>query len=202
MQENHQATKYFIKFTQLAARVQWGQAALLRQACNGLTKRIKNDMVHHDKPTTLSDLRKLVQAIDSCYWECKVEISRKMLPGLPGINQRNLITPRPRRVKVLQSLNRRTRTRLQAQPRAKEAPRNPRSQLPDLSSKLGKDDKLTPQERQHRLDKNLCLFCGASGHMAKDCPKSTSAAAKAHAALTTPTLKSTLTPKSSELKKD
>ena len=29
MQENHQATKYFIKFTQLAARVQWGQAALL-----------------------------------------------------------------------------------------------------------------------------------------------------------------------------
>ena len=29
MQENHQAMKYFIKFTQLAARVQWGQAALL-----------------------------------------------------------------------------------------------------------------------------------------------------------------------------
>ena len=29
MQENHQATKYFIKFTQLATRVQWGQAALL-----------------------------------------------------------------------------------------------------------------------------------------------------------------------------
>ena len=29
MQENHQATKYFIKFMQLAACVQWGQAALL-----------------------------------------------------------------------------------------------------------------------------------------------------------------------------
>ena len=38
MQENHQATKYFIKFTQLATRVRWGQAALLRQAYNGLTK--------------------------------------------------------------------------------------------------------------------------------------------------------------------
>ena len=56
MQENHQATKYFIKFTQLAARVQWGQAALLQQAYNGLVKRIKNDLVHHDKPTMLSDL--------------------------------------------------------------------------------------------------------------------------------------------------
>ena len=38
MQENHQATKYFIKFTQLAARVQWGQAALLWQAYNSLVK--------------------------------------------------------------------------------------------------------------------------------------------------------------------
>ena len=63
MQENHQATKYFIRFTQLAARVQWGEAALLWQAYNGLAKRIKDDMVHHDKPTTLANLRKLVQAI-------------------------------------------------------------------------------------------------------------------------------------------
>ena len=38
MQENHQAMKYFIKFTQLATRVQWGQAALLQQVYNGLTK--------------------------------------------------------------------------------------------------------------------------------------------------------------------
>ena len=34
-------------------------------------------MVHHDKPTTLSGLRKLVQAIDTHYWECKVEIARE-----------------------------------------------------------------------------------------------------------------------------
>ena len=36
MQETHQATKYFIRFTQLAACIQWGEAALLRQAYNGL----------------------------------------------------------------------------------------------------------------------------------------------------------------------
>src|SRR6266481_4757442 len=76
MQENHQATKYFIKFMQLAARVQWGEAALLRQAYNGLAKRIKNDMVHHDKPTTLPGLRKVRQAIDMRYWEHHTEVSR------------------------------------------------------------------------------------------------------------------------------
>ena len=60
---------------QLAACVQWGEAALLQQAYNGLAKCIKNDMVHHDKPTTLSGLRRLTQAIDTRYWECHAEVS-------------------------------------------------------------------------------------------------------------------------------
>src|SRR5882724_36673 len=69
MHESHQATKYFIKFQQLAAHVQWGEAALHRQAYNGLAKHIKDDMVHHEKPNTLSSLWKLIQAIDARYWE-------------------------------------------------------------------------------------------------------------------------------------
>ena len=77
MQENHQATKYFIKFTQLSSCIYWGEAALLQQAYNGLAKQIKNKMVHHDKPTTLSGLWKLMQAIDTCYWEHKVEIAHE-----------------------------------------------------------------------------------------------------------------------------
>ena len=67
MQENHQATKYFIKFTQLSSHVYWGKAALLRQAYNGLAKQIKNEMVHHHEPMTLSGLWKLMQAIDTRY---------------------------------------------------------------------------------------------------------------------------------------
>ena len=54
-----------------------------------------------------------------------------------------------------------------------------------LADKLGKDGKLTQQERQRRLDNNLCIFCGCTGHMAKECPKSTSAASKAKARAST-----------------
>src|SRR5882724_7365649 len=36
MHESHQAMKYFIKLQQLAARIQWGEAALRRQAYNRL----------------------------------------------------------------------------------------------------------------------------------------------------------------------
>src|SRR6267142_2593733 len=77
MHDSHQATKYFIKFQQLASRVEWGEAALRRQAYNGLAKRIKDHMVHHNKPNTLTGLCRLVQAIDARYWECKGELSCK-----------------------------------------------------------------------------------------------------------------------------
>ena len=60
---------------------------------------------------------------------------------------------------------------------------------PDLTLKLGSDGKLTSDERKHRFDNKLCMFCGAGGHMAKDCPKSTSRASKGRAATTTPETK-------------
>jgi Retroviral aspartyl protease len=39
----------------------------------------------------------------------------------------------------------------------------------DLSGKLDSKAKLTQQEQQHRIDKNLCLFCGGSGHWTDTC---------------------------------
>ncbi|KIN94165.1 hypothetical protein M404DRAFT_168981 [Pisolithus tinctorius Marx 270] len=51
-------------------------------------------------------------------------------------------------------------------------------------SKLRKDGKLTPEECKRRLDGNLCMFCGGSGHFADKCPKK-AGKAKARAAATT-----------------
>ena len=122
-------------------------------------------MVHHDQPVTLLDLWKLIQAIDYHYWEQKAEITHEANPmskvdpkGDPKITRNPKATPKGK------------------------APENQKSS-PDLNGKLGKDSKLTPQECQRCMDNSLCLFCGKTGHIAKEYPKSTAITAWACAAI-------------------
>ncbi|KAF8329746.1 uncharacterized protein EI90DRAFT_3125009 [Cantharellus anzutake] len=67
--------------------------------------------------------------------------------------------------------------------RSTKDPKKSKGKQPDsdLSSKLDKSGKLTKEECHHHFENNLCLFCGCSGHVAKECPKSSSQA-KARAA--------------------
>jgi hypothetical protein len=38
-----------------------------------------------------------------------------------------------------------------------------------FQGKPKKQGKLTPEERKHRMDNNLCLYCGKPRHKAQDC---------------------------------
>src|SRR6266481_8067788 len=115
-------------------------------------KHIKNDMVHHDKPTTLPGLQKTVQAIDAWYWEHHVEVSHKTT---------TMTTSRHRSEKYDSSkMDAKSKGSSHSQQKnppgssqSKGSTSKPRKFLPDLTSKLGKDGKLTPQECQCHLDK-------------------------------------------------
>ena len=123
-------------------------------------------MVHHNQPVNLRDLRKLVQAIDHRYWERKAEVMHKANP-MSRVDPRNDL---------------KTGKTPKAVPKGK-APEKPKPD-PDLTRKLGKNRKLTPQEHQRHMDNSLCLFCGKMGHIAKEYPKSMAITARAHAAIT------------------
>src|SRR5882724_3867842 len=187
MHESHQATNCFIKFQQLAARVQWGEAALCSQAYNGLAKCIKDDMVHHEKPNTLSSLQKLIQAIDTQYWERCGEVSHETHASGTSRNKTEQKSDSSKSDnksgKGLSHSKQKNNNSGSTQGKGSTSEQK-KPTTPDLSSKLGKDGKLTPQERQRRPDNKLCLFCGTSGHVAKDCPKSTLASSKARASKT------------------
>ena len=167
MQENHQVTKYFIKFMQLATHVQWGEAALLHQAYNGLAKRIKNDMVHHDKPTTLPGLQKTVQAIDAWYWERRAEVSRETNTATTSTHKSEKSDSSKTDAKS-KGLSHSQQRNLPGSSQSKGSMSEPRKFIPDLTSKLRKDGKLTPQERQRRMDKNLCLFAAPQGMLQRN----------------------------------
>ena len=162
MTKGSRSATYFVEFNHLASRIQWDDHALLRQAYKGLACHIKNEMVHHDWPVTLQDLRKLVQTINHRYWEWKAEVMREANPT-SRVDPRN---------------DPKTGKNPKATPKGKSL-ENPKPG-PDLVGKL----KLTPQERQRCMDNSLCLFCRKTGHIAKECPKSTAIAARARAAVT------------------
>ena len=50
---------------------------------------------------------------------------------------------------------------------------------PKDSTKLGKNGRLTTEEREHWIKEGLCLYCGEKGHLAQDCLKSKAAKARA-----------------------
>ena len=154
MAKGSHSAAYFMEFNRLASHIQWDDHTLLHQAYKGLAHCIKDEMVHHDQPITLRDLCKLVQAINYCYWEQKAEIMCEANPTSradpktdPKVVRNPKLTPKGR------------------------APENPKP-TPDMTGKLGKDDKLTPQEHQCHMDNSLCLFCGKTGHITKEYLKS------------------------------
>ena len=129
----------------------------------------------------------LAQQIDARYWECKAEQARHP----KSVASTSSLSNQPSR-----SANK------SAKPASPPSTSNPSSHpnssgksskgsgqfqkktpaSSDLSSKLGKDGKLTNEERRRRFENNLCMFCGQSGHVAKDCPHASSCVAKARAA--------------------
>ena len=202
MRDNQHIVKYLIDFNQLAARVQWGKATLHRQMYCGLPSQIKDEITRIGKPDTLSELHTLAQSIDSHYWECHSEVARET-PTAPkpersndkgkGTTMNNSTTANSDKNKnnnnKTNSSNSGTSSTTGNTNSGNSNQKKPNS---DLSSKLGKDGKLTQQERQCRFNQNLCLFCGKGGHVAKDCSKATSSAAKGRSA--------TVTDKASEAK--
>src|SRR3979490_2111218 len=187
MGDNRRVTKYLVEFNHLAAHVQWGDAALCRQFYNGLPARIKDEVARVGKPGMLHERRTLTQSINACYWERCSEVARESNSNKTMDRSHDKgktpTTPLTNSNDNWKTLNNNGNKPSTSGTTLKNA--NTQKKSLDLASKLGKDGKLTQQERQCHFEQNLCLFCGRTGHVAKECPKSTSSAAKGRAVSTT-----------------
>jgi Retrotransposon gag protein/Zinc knuckle len=178
MKSDQRIAKYVVNFNRLATQVLWGENALRYQFYTGLPDRIKDQIANVGKPATLADLRNLAQNIDHRYWERKSEVSREAKPATSN--------PHNKPSSSSSSSSWRSNTKSGSSSASTPKASSSSSKKPDISHLLS-EGKLTDSERQRRIKENLCMYCGASGHMAKDCRKRNAAAApKARAADVTP----------------
>ena len=185
MRDNQRITKYLVEFNRLAPRVQRGNAALQRQFYNGLPPRIKDKLARFGKPDNLQELQTLSQTIDAHYWERRSEAARETLANRAPANQeraneKGQMWPNPPAQNAPnQKGNGGDKTASSGSNTSHTNTSGTLKPPSDLASKLGANGRLTQQERQRRMDQNLCLFCGKPGHMAKNCNKAATAKARA-----------------------
>ena len=168
MKENHCANRYMVDFNHIASQIQgYGDDALRHHFYTGLPDQIKDEISHVSKPHTLNGLRILTQEINAQYWERKEEVARQ--------NKTSTSTSTNTPNTKLGKTNKGKSSGNAAQSSSSSTPTqksNKSGKTAELLDKLSKDGKLTSEERKRRFDMNLCMFCGATGHKAKDCPKS------------------------------
>ncbi|KAL7281616.1 LOW QUALITY PROTEIN: hypothetical protein ACG7TL_004933 [Trametes sanguinea] len=167
MGENQRIAKYITQFTRLATQDRISKVG---------------------KPTTLTALRDLAQSIDNRYWERKAEQSRESGGSKSGhkssSDSKSGSSNKSSNTSATQTNSGSTPSK---STNSGSTPKTPaKTPAKPYSDKLGKDGKLTPEERQQRFANNLCLFCGGAGHSASACPKKSSSASKARAAQATP----------------
>ena len=188
MADNQRIAKYITQFNRLATQVLWGKAALRYQFYKGLPARLKDRISEVGKPESLEELRNLAQSLDHRYWERKAEQARES----SGSHKSSGTSAKPASESKSATPSKSSSPAGNSSSAPTSAPRNssstsktPAKQTSKpYADKLGKDGKLTQEERQRRFANNLCLFCGGAGHVSAVCPKKSATPAKGRAAQT------------------
>jgi Ty3 transposon capsid-like protein/Zinc knuckle len=181
MKENWRIVKYNVEFWKLASKLDWNESALCARYFRGLPLRLRTEVLRSGKPNTLAALRMKAQDADEIYWMMKEEAnSESRAPpkkdaksSHSNSNSNSNSSSTPKHNNSSRSEN----------PSNSDAKSKTSKDKPKDSSKVGKNGKLTTEERERRMKEGLCLYCGEKGHVAHDCPKSKAAKARA-AALT------------------
>jgi hypothetical protein len=188
MKESQRITDYIVQFNNLAARCDWGDAALRYQFYSGLPSRLKDEVSKGEtgKPKTLALMRLKAQNADARYWERRSEIAREIpsdksnkTPNSKPVDHKSgsQNTGNNNSSSSSSTSHRKPDIKTSSNDKGK-GPQSGKSQTPgkpDLTGKLGSDGRLTTQEKQRRMDNNLCLLCADPGHRVTNCPKSTKA---------------------------
>jgi len=164
------AVKYTLDFNRDAPRTGWNDKALYRQFYKGLPDRLKDELTRIGKAETLIPLQHQVQVLNQRYWERQAEISCDKRASSNTAPTRTDKPKQPDNNNSSRPAASSSHTPAQLKPSSSSKPKNPNA------DKLGKNGKLTPEERDCCFKLQLCLFCGNAGHKVTDCPSAKNSA--------------------------
>jgi len=165
------AVKYTLDFNRDAPRTGWNDKALYRQFYKGLPDRLKDELTRIGKPETLIPLQHQVQVLDQRYWERQAEISHDKHTSS------NTAPAQTNKPKQSSSDNNSSCPAASSSQTPAQSKSSSSSKPKNLNTdKLGKNGKLTPEERDRCYKLQLCLFCSNSGHKVTDCPSAKNSA--------------------------
>jgi hypothetical protein len=141
------ALDYTNRFTTLAADTKWNDAAMISQYRLGLKTTVQDIMANQEEPDTFAEFSQLAIDIDNRQYGYAIT---------KGASRSSTTRPSS------------TSTASQ-----RTAPPPPPAPSPSMAMDLSQAQHrpIDAQEKQRREDNNLCRYCGADDHWAKDCPK-------------------------------
>ena len=152
LRQTSSVSSYSSDFQRLAAFLEWNDAAKISQYYWGLKDSIKDELAKVDRPNNLPDLMTLAIKIDTRIYERHIENRFDNLPQRKYVNR-------------FQSNNYNSE--------ANSSPSHSNRYEPMEVDSLGLQNRRGPlnaEERKHRFDNKLCMYCGNPNHFAQKCP--------------------------------
>ncbi|KAK2908401.1 hypothetical protein Q8A73_009474 [Channa argus] len=137
---------FSVEFRVLATEAQWDDAALRTVFRHGLSDPVKDELTHRDPPDSLDELIELAIRLDN-----RIRERRRERGQIPASVPQGLRTP------PLKSLV------------SPVSSASASSELPAEPMELARV-RLSPTERQRRLQAGECIYCGSTTHFIAQCP--------------------------------
>jgi hypothetical protein len=163
LQQTQDAPHYAAQFERLAQYVKWNDSAKLNQFYAGLRGNVKDELMHQERPKTLSEMK---AAAIRCDTRIRQRISERssrsddkkssplnhppVIPHAPSVTNPQASSGIP--LFTADGTVPMTLNSAGPYPRVKRDP-------------------LTPEEKQRRRDNKLCLYCADPAHRAFECPR-------------------------------
>jgi hypothetical protein len=171
MHNNDTVAKFMVAFKELADKLpNYGQEVLGDRFWDGLCTRIQDAISFRviQRPTTLNELYQIALNLDNNYWSLRNErrANEHTTSFNVGVSAPTSGSGRNKSASFAKTMTQTTTATTSTPNKSQKKVSKKTSSTTERPryAGTGADSKVTPEEKQRRLDNNLCAYCGSDQH--------------------------------------